>query len=86
MPRNEARDGASDTDDESRGGYRFLGIGMELTAAIVGFSLIGWWIGGKVGGERGDVYGLLIGFALGFAGGMYNLLQATRSSGSSAKR
>jgi len=64
---------------DSRAGFRFLGVGLEITAAVVGFSLVGWWIGGKLGGERSGLWGLLIGFALGFAGGMYNLLKETRA-------
>lgn len=71
-----SRDEASKSDD-SRSGFGYMGVGLELAAAVAGFSLLGWWIGGKIGGERGPVWGLLIGFVLGFAGGMYNLLKAT---------
>lgn len=65
--------------NDGRAGFRFLGVGLEITAAVVGFSLVGWWIGGKLGGERSGLWGLLIGFVLGFAGGMYNLLKETRA-------
>ena len=49
-----------------------LGTGFELVAAVLGFSLVGYWLGGKYG----DVLvGTAIGAVLGIVGGMYNLIR-----------
>lgn len=73
---------ADPRDDEARSGYRYLGLGTELVAAVAGLTLFGWWLGGRFGPD-GDLWGLLIGFALGFVGGMYNLIRAVQGSGGS---
>lgn len=46
--------------------------GFELVAAILGFSLVGYWLGGKYGDAQ---IGTAIGAVLGIVGGMYNLIR-----------
>ena len=53
---------------------RYSGKGFELAAAVVGFMLLGRWIGGHYGNAR---LGILIGAVLGIVGGMYNLVRAS---------
>jgi F0F1-type ATP synthase assembly protein I len=58
------------------------GVGIEFAAAVVGFTLAGYWWDRYFGTGP---WGLLIGVALGLIGGTYNLirqsLSATRESG-----
>lgn len=63
-----------------RSGLRFLGLGLELAAGVAGFTLGGWWLGGRFGGN-GATWGLLIGFALGFLGGMLHLVRSVQGAG-----
>ncbi len=56
------------------GWTRFANMGFELAAAIGGFALLGYWIGGHYGNAR---MGVLIGAVLGIVGGMYNLLRVS---------
>ena len=51
---------------------RLSGIGVELVGAVVGFTLIGYWIDRHFGSSP---WGLLIGLGLGLVGGMYNLIR-----------
>lgn len=53
---------------------RLAGLGFELTAAVIGFGLVGYWVGGHLGSAR---IGLLIGAILGIFGGLYNLIRAS---------
>lgn len=46
-------------------------MGMELTGAIIGGCLIGWFIDR----EFQTRYGLLTGACIGIAGGLYNLIR-----------
>lgn len=46
--------------------------GFELVAAVAGFSLVGYWLGGKY---DEPLIGTAIGAVLGIAGGMYNLIR-----------
>lgn len=66
---------------------RLSGIGFELVAAVVGFTLVGLWVDRHYGT---DPWGILIGLALGLIGGMYNLIRqsllATREAGSAPKK
>lgn len=50
----------------------YAGKGFELVAAILGFSLVGYWLGGKFGDAS---LGTAIGAVLGIVGGMYNLIR-----------
>ena len=50
----------------------YAGKGFELVAAILGFSLVGYWLGGKYGDAQ---IGTAIGAVLGIVGGMYNLVR-----------
>jgi F0F1-type ATP synthase assembly protein I len=78
MP-EEPRQGSED----SRSWVRLSSIGFELVAAVVGFTLAGYWWDRHYGT---DPWGLLIGAVLGLVGGMYNLIRqsllASRSTGS----
>lgn len=49
-------------------------MGFELAAAVGGFALFGWWIGGRLGNAR---TGLLVGAVLGIVGGLYNLVRTS---------
>lgn len=51
---------------------RLSGIGVELVGAVVGFTLVGYWIDRHFGSSP---WGLLIGLGLGLVGGMYNLIR-----------
>jgi ATP synthase protein I len=65
---------------------RLSGIGVELVAAVVGFTLIGYWLDRHFGIRP---WGVLIGALLGLVGGMYNVIRqalaATREAGSGDK-
>lgn len=50
---------------------RYASVGVELTAAVAGFSLVGFWIDRHYDTKP---WGVLIGAALGITGGMYNLI------------
>ena len=63
------------------GSARLAGLGFELAAAVAGFVLLGYWIGGYFGNAR---LGIVIGAVLGLIGGMYNLLRATLAAAGGA--
>jgi F0F1-type ATP synthase assembly protein I len=50
------------------------GQGFELTAAVLGFAAVGFWIGRYF--ERAEL-GLVIGSLLGIVGGLYNLIRVS---------
>lgn len=60
------------------------GIGIELAAAVAGFTLAGYWFDRHF---RTGPWGLLVGIALGLVGGTYNLIRqsllATKEAGRS---
>ncbi len=60
--------------DKKPGSKRWAGLGFEMAAGVVGFALVGYWLGRYYG--NGAV-GLVIGAALGVVGGMYNLIRAS---------
>ena len=47
-------------------------MGVEFSAAVIGFTLVGYWIGRYYGASR---WGVLIGAVLGIVGGGYNLIR-----------
>ena len=55
----------------SRGGLS--GLGFEMAAAVAGFALVGYWIGGHYGNSA---MGITIGGALGVIGGTYNMIRS----------
>jgi F0F1-type ATP synthase assembly protein I len=66
---------------------KLSGIGIELAAAVAGFTLAGYWWDRHF---HTGPWGLLIGLALGLVGGMYNLirqsLNASRKAAGGDKR
>jgi F0F1-type ATP synthase assembly protein I len=66
-----------------RGWIRFYGIGFEFVAAVVGFTLVGYWVDRHYGSTPA---GILIGLALGLIGATYNLIRATRIASEMARR
>jgi F0F1-type ATP synthase assembly protein I len=75
------------SDDGQPSWTRLSGIGIELAAAVAGFTLLGYWWDRHF---HSAPWGLLIGIALGFIGGMYNLIRqsllASREAGSGQKK
>ena len=61
---------------------RLAGSGMELAAAVGGFSLLGYWIDRHYDSSP---WGLLIGALLGLIGGFYNLIKASLSASREAR-
>ena len=60
---------------------RLTSMGVELAAAMIGFTLVGLWIDRRYATEP---WGVAIGAILGLVGGMYNFLrQALRATQSS---
>ena len=55
------------------GWTRFAGLGFELTAAVAGFGMVGFWLGRYYGHAN---LGLIIGASLGIVGGLYNVIRA----------
>ena len=51
---------------------RYGGMGLELGAAIVGLTLVGYWIDRQFDSHP---RGLLVGAVLGVVGGMYNFIR-----------
>ncbi len=51
---------------------RLSGLGFEFGSAVIGFTLIGYWVGGYYASPKG---GVLIGAGLGILGGGYNLIR-----------
>jgi F0F1-type ATP synthase assembly protein I len=62
-------------------------VGLELAAAVAGFTLAGAWIDRRYGSQP---WGVVIGVILGMVGGLYNLvkqsLQASREAQIDAAR
>jgi len=52
--------------------WRLATTGMELTASVVGGTLLGYWVDRRFGTEH---WGLLIGAGIGIVGGLYNLVR-----------
>jgi ATP synthase protein I len=58
-------------------GARFYAIGFDLAAAVLGFSLVGYWIDRHYGSSP---WGLLVCAVLGVIGGLYNLIRDSRKA------
>ena len=59
-------------DRERPAWVRLSGAGFELAAAVVGFTLLGYWLDRHFGIRP---WGVLAGAALGMVGGLYNLIR-----------
>lgn len=62
----------SDLKENRPTGMQLASIGIELAAAVLGFSLLGWWVDRHFGTHP---WGALGGALLGLVGGMYNLVR-----------
>jgi F0F1-type ATP synthase assembly protein I len=60
------------TEDKSRAGLRFAGIGFEFAAAVGGLTVAGYWLDRKLGTAP---LWTLIGLFVGLLGGTYNLIR-----------
>jgi F0F1-type ATP synthase assembly protein I len=54
-----------------RAWIRHASLGIDLAAAVAGFTLIGYWVDRRYGTKGGTI----IGACLGLFGGMYNLIR-----------
>jgi ATP synthase protein I len=59
-------------DGENRAGFRYLALGTEFAAAVVGLTLLGYWIDRHFGSSP---WGVLGGALIGLVGGMFNLVR-----------
>ncbi len=50
----------------------YLGLGLQLAAAVLIFFFIGWWVDGEYGTSP---FGVIIGSALGITGGMIKFIR-----------
>ncbi|MGH9361536.1 MAG: AtpZ/AtpI family protein [Thermoanaerobaculia bacterium] len=61
-----------ETPEQRSSWVRFSALGVELAAAIAGFTLVGYWVDLHWGSAP---WGLVVGVLLGVVGGMYNLIR-----------
>jgi len=64
--------------NDSRAWLRLAGLGMELTGAVFGGVVLGWWIDRQLGSSPKAT---LTGGLVGIVGGLYNLLKTALRSG-----
>ena len=69
MPKRETEMKDNPTRDNPT---RYMGLGVELMASIVGPTLLGWWLDREFGTEPWLV---VCGMLMGLVGGFYNLLK-----------
>ena len=70
--------------DRRRAPMSLAGLGMELAAAVIGATLLGFWIDRKLESEP---WGVVIGALVGIVGGLYNFVrQASRAARSTRDR
>ena len=69
---NEPSDQGCDKNNNQPNLYALAGTGVEFAAAVIGMTLLGWWLDGKWGTEP---WLLILGATIGFFGGMYNMLK-----------
>lgn len=80
---DERNDQGGRVDPRDRQPWMRLGsVGLELAAAVGGFSLLGYWIDRHYGSSP---WGLLVGALLGFVGGFYNLVKAALAASREAR-
>ena len=84
-PAGDERTPAGRQSARQRGGQRFgarrsepnslslMGAGVELCGAVVGLTLVGWWMDSRWGSRP---WLMLAGLAVGLLGGMYNLYRS----------
>ena len=60
--------------DDPRSWNRFLGVGINLAAAILGGFFLGWWADKKYGTAP---WLMLVGIVLGFVVGFYQFIKET---------
>lgn len=60
---------------------RFSALGVELAAAILGFTLVGYWVDRHWGTAP---WGLVVGVLLGVVGGLYNLIRQSLAASQEA--
>lgn len=71
-------------DDNRRSPMALSGLGMELVAAVVGFTFVGFWIDRHYGTAP---WALVVCAVLGIVGGLYNFVRAAiRASGRPQER
>jgi F0F1-type ATP synthase assembly protein I len=63
---------------------RYANMGVEFAAAVMGFSLLGWWIDYHWHIERH--WGVVVCGLLGVVGGLYNLLRQAIAAAHEANR
>jgi ATP synthase protein I len=61
---------------------RHAGVGVELAAAVAGFTLVGYWIDRHFGSAP---WGMIVGLALGLVGGLYNLVRESLAAAKEAR-
>ena len=61
---------------------RSAGVGFELVASVVGFTLVGYWLERQFGWKP---WGVLGGALVGIVGGLYNLVKTGLSAGREAE-
>jgi F0F1-type ATP synthase assembly protein I len=66
-----------DDSKQSTSWTKLSGIGVELAAAVAGFTLVGYWWDRHF---HTDPWGLVVGLMLGLIGGMYNLIRRSLSA------
>jgi ATP synthase protein I len=64
------------------GWVRYSGVGLELTGAIAGLALVGYWIDRRFGTKP---WGILGGVVIGLVGGLYNLVRESLAAVREAK-
>ncbi len=61
-------------DDDRRRSLRLAGVGLEFAGAVLGLTLVGYWVDRHFGTTP---WAVIVGAAVGLIGGMYNLLRET---------
>jgi len=62
---------------------RYSGLGIEFAAAVVGFTLVGYWVDYHY---QCSPWGVVVGVLLGLIGGFYNLIRQSLAAVREAER